>query len=73
MAHNILITGASGYLGGSLLARWKYANLPHHGKLHAFVRSEQQANAVKQYGAKPLLCDLDDHDKLREMPGINQL
>ncbi|KAJ5953134.1 hypothetical protein N7454_000030 [Penicillium verhagenii] len=66
MAHNILITGASGYLGGSLLARWKTANLPPHGTLHALVRSERQAEAVKKYGAEPLLCDLDDHTKLKE-------
>lgn len=58
MSHNILITGASGYLGGTLLARWAAADLPPYGKLYALVRTEQQAQAVKQkYGAVPLTFD----------------
>ncbi|KAJ5093949.1 hypothetical protein N7456_009810 [Penicillium angulare] len=73
MLHNILITGASGYLGGSLLARWKGANLPSYGKLYALVRSEDQGQAVKQFGAEPLLCDLGDHDKLREKIISNEI
>ncbi|KAK9481598.1 hypothetical protein V1527DRAFT_115328 [Lipomyces starkeyi] len=64
MSHNILITGGSGYLGGTLLARWESANLPPYGKLYALVRSDQQAEAVKQYDAEPLLCNLHDHEKL---------
>ncbi|KAH8703413.1 hypothetical protein BGW36DRAFT_393760 [Talaromyces proteolyticus] len=65
MSHNILVTGASGYLGGTLLARWKSANLPPYGKLYALVRSDQQAEAVKQYGAEPLEFDLNDKEELR--------
>ncbi|KAI0425365.1 hypothetical protein F5Y09DRAFT_321911 [Xylaria sp. FL1042] len=57
MSHNILITGGSGYLGGSLLARWKEANLPAYNKLYALVRTPQQAEAIKQYGAEPLTFD----------------
>jgi nucleoside-diphosphate-sugar epimerase len=57
MSHNILITGGSGYLGGSLLARWKDANLPAYNKLFALVRTLSQAEAVKQYGAEPLIFD----------------
>jgi NAD dependent epimerase/dehydratase family len=73
MSHNILITGASGYLGGSLLARWKDANLPPYGKLYALVRSEEQAQAVKQYAAEPFLCDLNDHDKLHQSIISNEI
>lgn len=64
MPHNILITGASGYLGGTLLARWQSASLPPYGTLYALVRTEEQAQAVKQYEAVPLVLDLQDHDKL---------
>jgi thioester reductase-like protein len=39
MSHNILLTGGSGYLGGTLLARWNEAQLPSYGKLFALVRS----------------------------------
>ncbi|KAH8161917.1 hypothetical protein CIB48_g6327 [Xylaria polymorpha] len=60
MSHNILITGSSGYLGGSLLARWKGANLPGYNKLFALVRTPKQAEAVKQYGAEPLIFDAYD-------------
>ncbi|KAF7594742.1 hypothetical protein BBP40_008449 [Aspergillus hancockii] len=59
MAHNILITGASGYLGGSLLARLAQANLPPYQKLYALVRTDEQGKAVKEhYGAGPIQIDL---------------
>ncbi|GAB7357640.1 hypothetical protein MBLNU459_g0137t1 [Dothideomycetes sp. NU459] len=60
MSHNILITGGSGYLGGSLLARWKDAELPAYQKLFALVRTQQQAEAVKRYGAQPLDFNVKD-------------
>ena len=62
MSHNILLTGASGYLGGTILARWKEENLPPHKTLYALVRGDDQAQAVKKYGAVPLILDLNDDD-----------
>ncbi|PYH97947.1 hypothetical protein BO71DRAFT_480833 [Aspergillus ellipticus CBS 707.79] len=62
----ILITGASGYLGGTLLARWQSANLPPHSKLYALVRTPDQANAVQKYGAEPLILDLSDYRRVTE-------
>lgn len=50
--HRILVTGASGYLGGTLLARWAGANLPPatgYDKLFALVRTDAQAQAVRQW------------------------
>ena len=58
-SHRILITGASGYLGGTLLARWKEADLPSYDKLYALARTDAQAEAVRQYGAEPLAIDSD--------------
>ncbi|KAH6873823.1 hypothetical protein B0T10DRAFT_522396 [Thelonectria olida] len=54
---NILLTGASGYLGGTLLDHLATTNLPPHGKIYALVRNVKQAEAVKKYSAEPLLFD----------------
>lgn len=59
---NILLTGASGYLGGSILAQLHNSGdggieLPAHGTIYALVRSDAQAQAVQDYGAKPAAFD----------------
>ena len=66
MSHRILITGASGYLGGTLLARWIDAKLPPYEKLFALVRTPAQAAAVKQYGAEPMTFDAWDETAVSE-------
>lgn len=63
--HNILITGASGYLGGTLLARLKGAALPAYNNLFALVRTDAQAEAVVQYGAQALKLDVNDEAAVR--------
>jgi hypothetical protein len=71
--HRILVTGASGYLGGTLLARWSTVELPPFDKLFALVRSEEHANAVKQYGAEPLTFDAQDESAVREAVLSNKI
>ncbi|ETN38386.1 uncharacterized protein HMPREF1541_06421 [Cyphellophora europaea CBS 101466] len=66
MAHRILITGGSGYLGGSLLAALPTADLPPYEKLYALVRTDEQAAAVKQYGAEPVSLDPKDEAAVRK-------
>jgi hypothetical protein len=58
MLHNVLLTGASDYLGGTLLERWSSFDLPEYGKLFALVRSPSQADAVREHGANPLILDV---------------
>ena len=66
MAHNILITGASGYLGGTVVAQLPSTNFPPHGKIYALVRNEAQAEAVKRYGLDPLIFDSYDQAAVEE-------
>ncbi|EXJ89271.1 hypothetical protein A1O3_02337 [Capronia epimyces CBS 606.96] len=66
MSHRILITGASGYLGGSLLARWGSVALPPYDRLYALVRTDEQAQAVKRYSAEPLRFEVNDDAAVRE-------
>ncbi|KAJ7826053.1 hypothetical protein B0H14DRAFT_1277479 [Mycena olivaceomarginata] len=68
MSYNILITGASGYLGGTLLARLATVKerFPAYGNLYALVRTEAQAESVKQYGAKPLTFDTRNGAEVRD-------
>lgn len=65
MSYNVLITGGSGYLGGTLLNRLQSAGLPAL-KLYALVRKDSQAEAVKQYGAEPLKFDAYGESAVRE-------
>lgn len=59
MTHNILLTGVSGYLGGTLLADLPAASLPNINNLYALVRSDAQASAVRECSnAKPLVFDV---------------
>lgn len=65
MPRNVLITGGSGYLGGSLLAELKKTNLPPHGTIYALVRSDEQAEKVKtHYNATPITLDLEDQSAI---------
>ncbi|PLB49851.1 NAD(P)-binding protein [Aspergillus steynii IBT 23096] len=74
MSQNILITGGSGYLGGTVLARWTEAGLLEHGKLFSLVRTDSQAEATRQlYGAEPLRIDLEDEDAVKNTIVSNKI
>lgn len=73
MSHRILITGASGYLGGSLLAGVANAKLPVYDTLYALVRTDAQADAVKKYGAEPLTVNVRDEAAVHEAVVGNQI
>lgn len=65
MRRNVLITGGSGYLGGSILAELKKTDLPPHGTTYALVRSDDQAGKVKEhYNATPITIDLEDQSAI---------
>ncbi|OHE91510.1 hypothetical protein CORC01_13206 [Colletotrichum orchidophilum] len=72
-SHNILITGVSGYLGGTLLARWASASLTGYDKLFALVRTDAQREQVKQYGAEPLDFSPHDEEAVRDAVLQNQI
>ena len=65
MSHRILLTGVSGYLGGTLLAHIAHSNLPTYDKLYALVRNDVQADAIKRYGAEPVNFNVKDEDAVR--------
>lgn len=46
------------------MARWKEAHLIHYDKLYALVRTDAQAEGVKQYGAQPLSFDVQDESQV---------
>lgn len=66
MPPNILITGGSGYIGGSLLATLKTTrNLPPHGTIYALVRNSDQASKAKShYNATPITLDLESQSAI---------
>jgi nucleoside-diphosphate-sugar epimerase len=57
---NVFVTGAAGYIGGSVATRLVEAG---HG-VRGLVRSPAKADAVRRFGVEPVPGDLDDHDLL---------
>jgi nucleoside-diphosphate-sugar epimerase len=56
----IFITGAGGFIGGSIAAG--LARDGHH--VRGLVRRAEQADELKQIGVEPVIGSLDDHDLL---------
>ncbi|CAL5871785.1 uncharacterized protein PFLUO_LOCUS6038 [Penicillium psychrofluorescens] len=68
MGSNILITGAAGYIGGSIIADFLASKTTSIGadRLVAAVRSENQANSLSKLGISVLRLDLADEDAVVE-------
>lgn len=57
---NVFITGAAGYIGGSVATRL----LEEGYQVRGLVRTQEQADRVKQRGITPVIGTLDDQDIL---------
>ncbi len=56
----VFVTGATGYIGGSVAER-----LVREGHIvTGLVRNEEKAALLKEYGVEPILGSIDDHDIL---------
>lgn len=72
MTRNILLTGASGYLGGTFLHLLQDAGLSSY-KIYAVVRSDVQAEAVKKYHAEPIFLDVSNTEAVTSAIIDNQI
>lgn len=65
---NVLITGGSGYIGGTLLwhlTQHEKPSIPTSSTLYSLVRSEDQANQTKTvYGIETLALDLSSEEDI---------
>lgn len=57
----IFVTGANGYIGGSVAS----ALIADRHKVRGFVRSKEKADAVAAHGVDPIIGSLDDADLLQ--------
>ncbi|KAL5378872.1 hypothetical protein DPSP01_008805 [Paraphaeosphaeria sporulosa] len=76
MSHvkNILVTGAAGYIGGSILADFlSRPDLLAPAKLHAVVRSEEQLQALSKLNVSVLNFELDDSAAVAAAVDQNQI
>lgn len=64
MVPNVLLTGVSGYLSGTLLNESKASGPTNHGTIYALVRSDEQTKQVQSYSVEPLLVDLKDEQAI---------
>ncbi|KAK1751479.1 hypothetical protein QBC47DRAFT_391890 [Echria macrotheca] len=68
MGSNILITGAAGYIGGSIVAHFLATtnNVVKKANIIAAVRTEEQATALSKLGIIVLVLDLTDESAVLE-------
>ena len=66
MQHNILITGGSGYLGGTLLSRLSSTISASDHKFFALIRTNDQARAVERYGTEPIAFNPYNEEEVKQ-------
>ncbi|KAJ8074280.1 hypothetical protein PM082_012590 [Marasmius tenuissimus] len=71
----VLIAGATGYVGGSVL--YRLLNLPNvqsKYEFRAIVRNADKAKKLEGFGVKAIVCSLSDGDLVeREVSKVNVL
>lgn len=72
MPGNVLITGTSGYLGGSLCSQLCQLGVPDL-KIFALVRSASQYDLVRQMGAEPLTFDAYEQSSVSKVINENSI
>ncbi|KAI0468678.1 hypothetical protein F4859DRAFT_197935 [Xylaria cf. heliscus] len=74
MSSNILVTGAAGYIGGSVVAALLSANADFPTKnLFAAVRAEEQAQSLQSLGVNVLQLNLRDEQEVAEAVVKNEI
>ncbi|KAI1137283.1 NAD(P)-binding protein [Hypoxylon sp. FL0543] len=75
MTHNILITGAAGFIGGSLLAEFvsRTSGPIKDAKISAAVRTEEQAQSLSKLGVNVIQIDLSDEAAVSEAVTRNEI
>ncbi|KAF6842782.1 nad dependent epimerase dehydratase family protein [Colletotrichum musicola] len=75
MTQNILVTGAAGYIGGSLVADFvsRKSGPISEATIFAAVRSEDQIQKLAAVGATPVLVDLADEQAVRSVVLDNKI
>ncbi|KAJ0426821.1 hypothetical protein BJY00DRAFT_271035 [Aspergillus carlsbadensis] len=67
MSSNILLTGATGYIGGTLLRTLLSANLVPPSSIWAIVRSDAQAESLKPLGVNTTQIALTDDVEIKQV------
>ncbi|KAM0408626.1 hypothetical protein ACHAPD_011608 [Fusarium lateritium] len=75
MSQNILITGAAGYIGGSIIADILSRNdeTLMSVALFAAVRSQEQVDQISKIGVKAILVDLNDKSAIEDVIAQNKI
>ncbi|KAF2117978.1 hypothetical protein BDV96DRAFT_611553 [Lophiotrema nucula] len=75
MAKNILITGAAGFIGGSVLASFvtRESGPIKDANLFAAVRSAEQVQSLSKLGVKTLQLDLSDGKAVKDAVVSNEI